>query len=96
MKVTIHVSQEDIDKAESMRLDQSARRSENCPVAQAMRHLWPNAWVGHISCSSGEEDPNSEFGGDYEFDLPYEAKRAVWLFDHHEEVEPFSFIIEVP
>ena len=82
MKLTVNVTQEDIDNGRR-------RTCSGCPVALAISR----AWGKRITVG-----PNDFGASHESIPLPREAMHFVELFDrgHAKTLLPFSFVVEVP
>jgi hypothetical protein len=86
----IRVTREDIDKANSIRMEKPF--SDECPIYLATKKVFPHLDLAAVGCL---EFVSTE--GDYsEIPLPPGATKRMLKWDTSGEMSPFEFEIETP
>src|SRR6478752_4345288 len=97
MKILIKVTKEVLERSKGCKADHTA--TTNCAIALAVRDLFPTA---QVECDSIELIADAEYSNaDNYCSLPQEAQDFIDQFDEadpftRENMDPFSFEIEVP
>lgn len=88
MRITIRVTQEDIDAARENPYEFKTY-AKSCPVARSINKVLNESFRVCGYCAKSD-------GDGYYTRLSDKVKHWVWAFDNSNPVDPISFIINVP